>query len=448
MIFLFLAILSTPLASDRTLDQAVAERNTAGVITRIQQLSEDRGVKALADIATAIGQVEAVPETKWHAINRHRIFVSAIGSVSKLPGNSLYPELKKLLKKLKEWPSRVFLLEASLQADGIDSVQLALSALDDRAPQVAAVAARILGHSKDVLALEPLISAMTRWEEPKTREKASRGGREQLSLRARDRAWLSCRDALHRLTGISLHGAKQYKNWISAHRDEIDPSQVDLTRTVEQVTGTGLFGLDITGKNIAFILDVSGSMLATDPPSEEQIEKARRGTGVDESLEEKLQELMENRRRILRARSQLSRAIEGLGDDKRFTVISYSSEIKAWSDVLVEATRKNRLSASAFVKSLKAQGVTVTDDALHLAFSDPTIDTIYLITDGAPTHIGSQGDRLPLDARQLMQQILLETKARNHLRGVRIFTLGFVDAEEDFLKQLSGENSGKYVRIR
>ncbi len=448
MIFLFLAVLTTPLASDRALDQAVGERNTAGVITRIQQLSEERGVRAVGDIATAIGQVEAVPESRWHTMNRHRIFVSAIGSVAKLPAGPLHPEMKKLLKKLKEWPSRVFLLEASLQAEGVDSVQLALSALDDRAPQVAAVAARILGHSKDVLALEPLISAMTRWEERKTREKASRGGREQLSLRARDRAWLSCRDALNRLTGISLHGAKQYKNWISAHRDEIDPSQVDLTKTVEQVTGTGLFGLDITGKNIAFILDVSGSMLATDPPSDEQLEKARRGTGVNESFEEKLQALMENRRRILRARSQLSRAIEGLGEDKRFTVISYSSEIKAWSDVLVEATRKNRLSASAFIKSLKAQGVTVTDDALHLAFSDPTIDTIYLITDGAPTHIGSQGDRMPADARQLMQQILLETKARNHLRGVRIFTLGFIDAEEDFLRQLSGENLGKYVRIR
>jgi hypothetical protein len=169
---------------------------------------------------------------------------------------------------------------------------------------------------------------------------------------------------------------------------------------------------------------------------------------VGDNVEQKLRELMEMRRRIIRARTQLCQAIEGLGDERRFTVIPFSSDVNPWSQVLLESSRKNRKSAVQFVQSLKASGITVTDEALALALSDPTLDTIYLITDGAPTHIGSQGDQLPIDAKALMKRIVEETRALNHLRGIRIFTLGFVDAEEDFLKQLAEENSGKYVRIR
>ena len=47
-----------------------------------------------------------------------------------------------------------------------------------------------------------------------------------------------------------------------------------------------------------------------------------------------------------------------------------------------------------------------------------------------------------------MSKILADTRARNYLRGVRIFTLGFEDAEEDFLKKLADENQGRYLRIR
>lgn len=441
-------ILLFPIPADHALDKAIGGHNTQAVIARCQQLVSDQQIRSLTTIADAIGAVEATPDEKWHPVDRYRVFTAALRALASLPGKKLAVEIPKALRKGKAWPSRVFLLELSLQSESVDSVQLALKSIDDKAPQVARVAARILGRSQDILALEPLISAMLRWEGSRTQEKAARGGREELSKRARDRAWLACRDALHRLTGLSLHGAIPYKNWISAHRDEIDPSQVDLDKIVKKSTGVGLFGLELTGKNIAFILDISGSMLATDPPTEEAIEAARRSTGVGDTVDQKLTELMEGRRRIIRARSQLCQAIEGLGDERRFTVIPFSSNVNPWSDVLLESSRKNRKSAIQFVQSLKASGITVTDEALAMALSDATLDTIYLITDGAPTHMGSQGNQLPVDAKALMKRILEETRALNHLRGIRIFTLGFIDAEEQFLKKLAEENSGKYVRIR
>ena len=116
--------------------------------------------------------------------------------------------------------------------------------------------------------------------------------------------------------------------------------------------------------------------------------------------------------------------------------------------MLKEANRKHRSDAVKFIESLNATGITVTDEALHMALGDPTVDTIYLITDGAPTHMGTRGNNLPPDAPELMRRILAETKAVNHLRGIRIFTLGFVDAEEEFLQKLAADNNGRYVRIR
>jgi hypothetical protein len=36
----------------------------------------------------------------------------------------------------------------------------------------------------------------------------------------------------------------------------------------------------------------------------------------------------------------------------------------------------------------------------------------------------------------------------NYFRGVRIFTLGFPEAEENFLKKLAAANSADYTPIR
>ncbi|MDA9264839.1 VWA domain-containing protein [Planctomycetota bacterium] len=435
-------------AGDKQLDQCVKNQDANGLLSRMRELVEKDSYKAVRPIADAVAKVEAAPESAWYSVDRHRVFVDATRILGTLQGPKFDNELEKLVKKHPDWPARTLGLYASLQSKGSDSVSLSLKALHDKAPQVVIVASQILGRTQDILVIEPLISAMKRWEGSTTRERAAKGGRDELEKMAKDRAWLTCRDSLHRLTGISLHDSAAYKSWISVHRDKLDPSKVDLSAPVEKMTGTGLFGLDITGKNIAFIIDISGSMMATDPPSDEQLKKVSRSTGVGESVEEKIQKLMESRRRILRAQSELKKAIEGLGENKRFTVIAYSTEVSPWSPVLKEANRKHRSDAVKFIESLNATGITVTDEALHMALGDPTVDTIYLITDGAPTHMGTRGNNLPPDAPELMRRILAETKAVNHLRGIRIFTLGFVDAEEEFLQKLAADNNGRYVRIR
>ena len=132
-----------------------------------------------------------------------------------------------------------------------------------------------------------------------------------------------------------------------------------------------------------------------------------------------------------------------------FNILTFSSGIEEWKSQLVPTSESNKKKAVKFIEKIEADGVTVTDQAIAVAFSNVSLDTIYLITDGAPSHVGGQGGKeLPSDAREIINQILEDVPILNYLRGVRIFTLGFPQAEEKFLKKLSKQNSGTYTPIQ
>lgn len=445
-LFLFQPFLLS--AGDQELLNAVKSRDTAAISLRMLALPDDVGEKAVPEIVAAIAAIEGLSDSAMHPLDRHRVYSNAVRALSSSRSPAFHRALTRAVKKSKEWPARAVALHAAIQVPALDAISLCLIASTDPSPQVTAIAARALGRSKDILAIDPLLVAMKRWENPGRRQKIYKGGRSSLSVGAEDRAWLSCRDALDRLTGESMHSFQQYKTWIEAHRDELDPANVDPDERKFKRTGLGLFGLELTGKNIVFLLDVSGSMMATDPPSEEDLERIRRGTGVAGKESDLVAELLEKRRRIHRAKRELKTVIKGLGASRTFNVVAFSTDVTPWKPALVGVDRESRASASDFVSALKATGITVTDEALLFALTDPAVDTVYLITDGAPTHIGMQGSDIPPDSRELMAKIIAVTQARNYLRGVRIFTLGFEGAEEEFLQELADQNLGKYVRIR
>ncbi len=434
------------LDGDPDLERALSDGDARAIIATFRVLAQEDEVRAAELIPPAYAKVENSGDTRYHVEDRYRILTAAISVLSRLKKRDAHDVLERQFKESKEWPLRALVLQAGLQCEQIDGVDWALQGLRDKAPEVVLVAARALGFSRDFLAIQPLIETMARWENPEVPEKVHHG-RQAISVDTAGRVWLACRDALERLTGESLHRAQAYRGYLDAHRDTIDPKAVDLSTRKEDRTGLGLFGLELTGKNIIFILDVSGSMVSTDPLTPEQIEKLRRATGVAGANEAE-EKLFEERRRIVRAKKELKTVLMGLSDDRNFNVIAYSTEVQKWKGVLVPGEKKNREAGVAFVEGLEAEGITVTDWALREALADPKVDTVYLITDGAPTHIGAQGRDLPPDARALMEQILMGTQAMNHFRGVRIFTLGFEGAEEGFLEKLSEENGGRYVRIR
>jgi hypothetical protein len=354
----------------------------------------------------------------------------------------------KLFIKQKAWGARLILLAGARVNPRVDAIDLSLAVLEkEKDPAVLREAVKILGFSQDKKAILPLIEF---WEKitkkmgpSRATVRPRRGRQSRTSYRNPewDRVPLALQEALTRLCGKILANAEQYRRLYQYHGDEIDPTQpVDL----ENKGRTVIFGLDLVGKNIAFVLDVSGSMETTDPLPVGQTRGPRTrvgGDGVD-----LLGEL--ERMRIYRAKEELKRVVKALPEDKSFNIIAFSTGVKPWKDHLVPAGGSAKKKAVDFIGDLRAEGITVTDLALEYAFEDPIVDTVYLITDGAPTHRGSFGPGLPQDAPRLIKEILERTRVLNFRRGVRIFCLGFPGAEEAFLKQLAKEHGGTYRPIK
>ncbi|MCI0651774.1 MAG: VWA domain-containing protein [Planctomycetes bacterium] len=435
-------------AGDPELDAALVASDTDAIIARIGVLAKTDPELAVALVPAAYSAIEQLGDAGMLPEDRFRVFKKAASALASIRAGGAIAKIEEAIAKSKDSRIRFLCLHAALLSANIDAVKISIVALKDASPFISATAARCLGRSKKAEAIYPLVAAMERWETPATRETAKKG-RKSVSELDTGKAWLACRDALYRLTGESMFAAADYKNFLKLRFDSIDPAKIDIEKIeAEKVTGVGLFGLEITGINIAFVLDISGSMEATDPLTPEQEEKLnKRRTGVSGAEDEELKAMIEIRKRILRAKREVTRAIRSLPEDRNFNLIVYSTKVKSWSEKLVAATAKNKDAVAEFIEAIVPEGVTVTDDALLAAFEDPSIDTIYLVTDGAPTHVGTSGPGLPPDAKELMDRIVKDTAARNYLRGVRLFALGFKEAEEEFLKKLAKENDGLYRRI-
>jgi Ca-activated chloride channel family protein len=113
----------------------------------------------------------------------------------------------------------------------------------------------------------------------------------------------------------------------------------------------------IVPKDVAFVLDTSGSMAGN---------------------------------KLAQAKKAIQFCVENLNDSDRFEIIRFSTEAEPLFDKLVKATEENRQRAADFIKGLKPIGGTAIEEALRKALelrpdrSDRPYVVIFL-TDGQPT---------------------------------------------------------------
>ena len=351
-------------------------------------------------------------------------------------GKFVTAEIEKIRKsKRGDWRGRLLILDAACFKSDLDLEAACIEALADKAPQIVRRSLHYLRRSKKVPIVEKMVERYVAIETKKPSGEAAEW----------DRTLLTFQSALQQMLHVDLPAAVDWKNYVAARKgrpDFFEPRKKGSARTA-----LTLFGAAVTGKNICFILDVSGSMLSTDPAPRGSSEAARKRTVVGGPINRGPPKPPEERRRITRAKKELIRVVKALPSDIRFNLVSYSSDVDPWQEAMVKSSKGNKQEAGKYVDELSAEGVTVTDLALEEAFSDLSLDTIYLVTDGAPTHVGSSGRGDPSDSAQIVKEIHKRMKELNFLRDVRIFTLGFKGAKEAFLKQLSQEHGGRYVAI-
>jgi len=264
----------------------------------------------------------------------------------------------------------------------------------------------------------------------------------------RGRTLLESREALLLLTGRDFDAVEDWRKFWDGNKKTLDPANLDrkgLTRIVLKKTRDSVefFGKEILSRNVMFVIDCSQSMMLWDPDPE------FRGDDIEV-----------RRERLRRAKLQLLLAVRKLPPGSRYNIIAFNDHVYPWSKTLVPASRSSFNKARKFVAKFKADLLTHTDKALELAFTDPNIDTIVLLSDGSP-YKGVIDPDLP-------KKILERVRDLNSSRKIRIDTFGFEGAgklprkyrqmgyrsggtsEElvKFLKALASQNSGEYQSIR
>ncbi|MBI4863281.1 MAG: VWA domain-containing protein, partial [Candidatus Riflebacteria bacterium] len=167
---------------------------------------------------------------------------------------------------------------------------------------------------------------------------------------------------------------------------------------------------EVMAKDIAFVLDTSGSMLGE---------------------------------RIVQAKKALKFCVQSLNREDRFNIITFATEATPFADTLMEATNENLKKAVDFIdRDIKAAGGTNPNEALLEALKRQPADRlrpymICFITDGEPT-VGV------VDAKEIVENV----KKANHT-NVRIFSLGIgEELNTKLIDEVATSNFGvsEYIR--
>lgn len=234
--------------------------------------------------------------------------------------------------------------------------------------------------------------------------------------------------ALWRLTGQPFQeDAKSWATWWANSKDKFQLlSDADLATVrsgeeeyrLRQTTRvkSEFFGIKIISRRVIFILDVSGSM-------EEPLADDYKGRGGWTRMEV--------------ARDEMKRCLEKLDTGAFFNLLVFSSGVERWTDGnLVACDDANRAKALAYVDKLLAFGGTNLYDSLKEAFSDPEVDTIFLMSDGEP----SMGEVVePVVIRE-------DVAAWNETRRIVINTIA-VGGALNILEWLAEDSGGTHVKF-
>jgi len=378
-------------------------------------------------------------------------------------------ELRNLVLKSPDWTDRLAILTGLLQsgAEGVGSI--CLEAAKDKDVRVRIVALDGLLRLK-VAAAVPLFVAAVEDPEWQIRLSGIAGVEEYKSkdgvtamIRQLGKEDGRLRDdisgALKRLTGMDFgYQADVWQKWWNENKDKWSgPGTTPGSAPVKSGGGGGgttaepptFFGLKITSKKVLFVLDITGSMNDPSEPPEDAKKPGNVVSGGNAPPPDPW-EPGKKGTKIEVLKYEFERTISKLDPKVTFNIIVYSVPVLVWKEKMMPATPPNRAEAIDFVKKQSANGMTATGDALEKAFElagngvrdknyAALVDTIYLMTDGAPN-----AGKYPTT-----DDILRKVGEWNTLSKVIINTIGLGDKSNynpDFLMRLAKMTGGTFVK--
>lgn len=384
-----------------------------------------------------------------------------VSIVEMIRRNRVEGATKKLAKMFKiddpELQKEILLALRDLEAQ--DQSKTFHKALKSPHWPVRAVAADIFGATRDpevIRSLTPLLrDNFLEVQLAAIHALRQIGGREVVEAfvddfsRFEGRALDDVADALLWLTGEDFGTSRvSWEAWWQSKGKDAEIkgiSRDDFDRIREEsrnnTTGT-YYGLRVISKFVTFIVDISGSMEEPYEVDSVKLPGGRKGkkggTGVSEEDDgNKGGKKREVLPKIEVARRELVRVLDGIPSGTQFNIIPFESSFTPWRPALVQMDDDVRLQAIEFVKQLNPRGMTNVFDTLASALEDPEVNTIYFLSDGAPT-MGKITEP---------QGILDQIRELNAERKVKIHTIGFhLDpGAASLMRRLAEENHGDFV---
>ena len=148
-----------------------------------------------------------------------------------------------------------------------------------------------------------------------------------------------------------------WRAWLEARPEDWVPLEGSGALEVDGSVAR-LAGLPLLSNRIAILIDMSGSMWME-----------RDGGGT-------LKELVD---------AELRTFLEKLPPETRFNLIPYATAPDPWSKQMVDATPRNVARALEWFEKSRLRGKGSVWEAIDVALADEDVDTVILLTDGAPT---------------------------------------------------------------
>ena len=275
-------------------------------------------------------------------------------------------------------------------------------------------------------AIPPLIAVLERTAE--TEDKLVALVNQNASPRLRNRA----HECLRGLTGaiIPVDRPAEWRAFWEREKYRIRvPKELPARRRAGS-TASQFFGIPVTGREVAFVIDTSGSM-------QENVGATITGSRPDDRRPTRLSS----------AKEQLLLAVQSMADESRYHIVTFAAQARTWSRKAVPASVRSTRSLATLLARFKANGGTNVYQALAEALAldelrygeqgDQTIDELFLLSDGEPTS-GAVTDT---------EEILKLVAEANKYLKVRINTVFSGRGKgAEFLRQLAEQNDGVFVQ--
>lgn len=223
------------------------------------------------------------------------------------------------------------------------------------------------------------------------------------------------------------HTPKDIKSWWAVVREGFKAVPRGKKLKVEGAMATRVrqpkkyFTMTVDTDQVTIVFDTSGSMLE----GRIRLEKDEKGNGGGVGTPFDV------------TKQQIAGLVKSFPGKANFNLIAYSDDVRPFKKGLGKNSKGNLKGADKYLAKLEAKGETNLYDALVLALSDSEVDTIFLLSDGAPNR----------GARVATRDILEGIQLANRFRKVKINTVQ-IGRHSVLMERIAQSNGGQYTLVK